>query len=116
MKLYYYTFTPDGEVLKDIITARKNKHTFAISPYTTYGGREYMCATKLNREQENQIRGAASTASDGCYMYSTTISEITDKMRDFAKKREEYVNKIIELEDRLHFLAKNFNSVKTDKI
>lgn len=109
MKLYYYTFTPNGEVLKEIITVRKNKYTFAIDAYTFYGGYEHRCASKLSTESENKILGAANTASNGCYMYSTTLSDITDEMIDFAKKRSENISKIIELENTLNSLAENLN-------
>lgn len=114
MKLYYYTFTPKGEVLKEIITSRKNKYSFAVDSCTVYGGYEHKCASKLSRDSENKILGATSTASNGCYMYSTTISEITDEMKDFAKKRFENISKIIELENTLKSLAENFNF--TEKI
>ena len=114
MKLYYYTFTPKGEVLKEIITARKNKHSFAIEPYTVYGGYEHRLASKLTKESENKILGAESTASNGCYMYSATICEITDEMKDFAKKRAERIGKIIELENILCSLANNFNIAEKD--
>lgn len=112
MKLYYYTFTPKGEVLKEIIIARKNKYSFAIDSCTTYGGYEHKYASKLSAESENKIIGAASTASNGCYMYSTTLSDITDEMRNFAKKRFENISKIIELENTLNSLGGNFNFIE----
>ena len=108
MKLYYYTFTPEGEVLKEIITARKNKYSFTIEPYTVYGGYEHRLASKFTKESENKILGAISTASNGCYMYSASISQITDGMKDFAKKRAENIDKVIELENILRSLADNF--------
>ena len=114
MKLYYYTFTTKGEVLKEIIAARKNKYYFSIEPYTTYGGQEYMLASKLTKKSEDKILGATSTASNGCYMYSTTIREITDEMKDFAKKRAESIGKIIELENILRSLVNNFNIAEKD--
>lgn len=109
MKLYYYTFTPEGEVLKEIIIARKNKYSFAIDSCVVYGGYEHRCSSKLIRESENKILGATSTASNGCYMYSTAISEIIDEMKDFAKKRAESISKIVELENALRSLADSFN-------
>ncbi len=114
MKLYYYTFTPEGEVLKEVITARKNKYSFAIEPHTAYGGYEHMCSNKLSKESENKILGATSIAYNGCYMYSASISEITDEMKNFAKKRAESIGKVIELGNILHSLADNFNIVKKD--
>lgn len=107
MKLHYYTFTLDGEVKKEIITARRNKYSFAVGAYTEYGGREHKYATKLERESENKIIGETSTFPDGCYMYSSEISEITDGMKDFAKNRAEIVNKIIELEKEIQLFVEN---------
>ncbi len=112
MKLYYYTFTLEGEVLKEIIPVRENKYSFAIEPYTTYGGYEHRLASKLTKELENKILGATGTVSNSCYMYSASISEITEEMKDFARKRAESISKIVELENVLHSLADSFNVVE----
>lgn len=109
MKIYYYLFTPKGEVTKDIITARKNKYSFAIDPYTIYGGYEHTCSSKLGRESENKILGATSTASNGCYMYSTSISEITEDMRLFAVERAEKIQEIIRIEKETRKIGENFS-------
>ncbi len=108
MRIYYYMFTPDGNVVKEEIKARKNKDNYAIDAYTEYGGCEHRCISHLYIKNEDCIMGASSTSSNGCYMFSTTVNEITEGMREFSETRAEKIKKILEIEKELKERASKF--------
>lgn len=49
MKIYYYTFTPEGKVIKDNLTVRKNKYSYVIGA-GFYGGMEHRCPKNYIRK------------------------------------------------------------------
>ncbi len=108
MKVYYYTFTLDGSVIKEEIKARKNKSDYAIAAYTEYGGYEHLHISYLRMKDEGCIINASSASSNGCHMFSATIKDITEEMRLFSQVRAKKVKEIMEIEKELEERASEF--------
>ncbi len=114
MKIYYYMFTPDGNVVKEEIKARKNKSNYAVDAYAEYGGYEHHWMSYLHIKDENDIMGISSMAPNGCYMFSTTIKDITEEMRLFAQMRAKKVKEIMEIQKELENMKIQFNETERD--
>lgn len=109
MKIYYYVFTPAGEVKQDVILARKNKYFYVVGAGETYGGIEHLCTAKLSIRHENKVINSDSTATNGCYLFSSTVKEITEEMKAFAVERAGKIQKIIKTQEEIREIEKNFN-------
>ena len=107
MKIYYYTFTPEGKVIKDNLTVRKNKYSYVIGA-GFYGGMEHRCPKKLYKEDEEVILCADSTALNGCYMFSGTIKEVTEEMKTFAVRRAEKIQELDRIRNEIYKIASDF--------
>ena len=110
MKVYYYLFTLDGEVEMDIISARRNKYSYAIEAGEFYGRREHCCSSKLSLDNENKVIGAESASVNGCYMFSASIKEITEDMKAFAVERMKKIREITKIQEETREIGKSFTN------
>lgn len=109
MKIYYYVFTPAGEVKQDVISVRKNKYFYVVGAGEVYGGLEHLSTAKLSIRHENKVINSDSTATNGCYLFSSTVKEITEEMKAFAVERAGKIQKIIKTQEEIREIEKNFN-------
>ena len=70
---------------------------------------EHLSIAKLSIRHENKVINSGSTATNGCYLFSSTVKEITEEMKAFAVERAGEIQKIIKTQEEIREIEKNFN-------